>query len=609
MLNCDDLNNTIDTNQLLETDLVIIGGGPASYSIAREFAGGTVKVLVLESGVLTEQPPYIELNRNEKISEPRTAAQVERRTEFHGAQSQSWSNDVQPYGVRNRVLGGSSLTWAGKSAAFAPIDFEKRAWAPYSGWPFDRQSLPPFLDRAAELLNLGPNCYDEQLWELMSTKRIEPQLDKKVLRSFFWQFARSRIDMMDVTRFGAEFQRLEASNVRVLLNATVTHINTDPDTGAFDSLEVSTIEGRRAKVKAAAAVLAAGGIENPRLLLASNRIHAEGVGNKYDMVGRFLMDHAGARIGHFRLDDIGKINDRFGFYGVRGRERWHMYMHGLVLSDEIQAEEQLLNCALYMMQQRAMDDPWDAVKRLLKRRSERPLEDVRAILSNFDLLFTGVGNLVLSQRVIPKALKERAVNTMIHWFPNLVVREHLRRGLPHKIERLDIDAISEQRPDPDSRIMLSERRDRFGVPLPLVDWRIGLHERVSVIRLAHHLRDELQRVGLPAPVLEDWVAENRPEDGVFIDTAHPCGTTRMAEDPREGVVYPQCRVHGVERLYIAGGSVFPTSSHVNPTLMIMALAIRLADQIKADMGEKFKAAETVAQPGAARRLQPEHATE
>ena len=356
MFNCENLNN-IDTFQSLEADLVIIGSGPAGYSIAREFAGSKVKVLVLESGVLTEQPAYAELNRTEKIGEPRTVEQMERRNDFHGAQSPSWSNDVQPYGVRNRLLGGASLCWVGKSAAFAPIDFEKRNWVPHSGWPFTRQSLLPFLDRAAQLLNLGPNCYDERLWELMATKPIEPQLNKAKLRSFFWQFARSRTSKTDVTRFGEEFRRLHAANIRVLLNATVTHIDTHPETRVFESLEVSTIEGRTVKVKAAAAVLAAGGIENPRLLLASNRIHASGVGNEYDLVGRFLMDHPGARIGHFRLVDLDKINDRFGFYGVRGRERWHMYMHGLVLSDEIQAKERLLNCALYVISQRAIDDP------------------------------------------------------------------------------------------------------------------------------------------------------------------------------------------------------------------------------------------------------------
>ena len=89
MLNCENLNE-IDISESLEADLVIIGSGPAGYSIAREFAGSKVTVLVLESGVLTEQPAYAELNRTEKIGEPRTAEQLERRNDFHGDQSSSW---------------------------------------------------------------------------------------------------------------------------------------------------------------------------------------------------------------------------------------------------------------------------------------------------------------------------------------------------------------------------------------------------------------------------------------------------------------------------------------------------------------------------------------
>jgi choline dehydrogenase-like flavoprotein len=62
--------------------------------------------------------------------------------------------------------------------------------------------------------------------------------------------------------------------------------------------------------------------------------------------------------------------------------------------------------------------------------------------------------------------------------------------------------------------------------------------------------------------------------------AHTLGATRMSDDPRSGVVDKNCQVHGVHGLYIAGGSTFPTSGHANPTLMILSLAIRLADTIK-----------------------------
>jgi choline dehydrogenase-like flavoprotein len=83
--------------------------------------------------------------------------------------------------------------------------------------------------------------------------------------------------------------------------------------------------------------------------------------------------------------------------------------------------------------------------------------------------------------------------------------------------------------------------------------------------------------------LDDWVIDERHDDGIFIDSAHTAGTTRMSDDPKQGVVDSNCRVHGVAGLYVAGASVFPTSGHANPTLMIVSLAIRLADRIKLDL--------------------------
>jgi choline dehydrogenase-like flavoprotein len=121
------------------------------------------------------------------------------------------------------------------------------------------------------------------------------------------------------------------------------------------------------------------------------------------------------------------------------------------------------------------------------------------------------------------------------------------------------------------------------VPIARVNWRNDDEARRSLVRLGHLLATELPRVDLPAPLLEEWVAKERPQDAVIIDMGHTVGTTRMSNDPKVGVVDSNCQVHSVKALYVAGASVFPTSGHANPTLMILALAIRLADRIKADL--------------------------
>src|SRR3984893_17363426 len=279
--------SSLGTDAAIDTDLVIIGGGPAGLTIAREFFGTSTRVLIVESGQLAEHPQFTDLNAVESIGEPKGEA-ARRRIECHGPHSPSWSNESQSYGVRCRVLGGSSHAWTGKSAAFDHVDFAAREWVPYSGWPFGLETLGPYLDRAAEVLNLGPNCYDDRLWELMRVAPPQPQIDPSLLKSFFWQFARSRSDKMDFMRCGPEFVAFDAPNVRVLLNATVTRIDTDEVGVSFRGLEVSTIDGVRSSVRAKAAVLAASGIENPRLLLVSNGVHSNGLGNQNDTVGRFL---------------------------------------------------------------------------------------------------------------------------------------------------------------------------------------------------------------------------------------------------------------------------------------------------------------------------------
>jgi choline dehydrogenase-like flavoprotein len=312
-------------------------------------------------------------------------------------------------------------------------------------------------------------------------------------------------------------------------------------------------------------------------------LHKGGIGNEHNVVGRFLLDHPSARIAHFDAHVAPTIINRFGFYGVPYRGRSHMYMHGLALPRSVQENEGLLNSALYMMEERAPDDPFEAIKRLLRRRSDAPAADFRAVMKSPGLVAKGIGMKAIQGNKMPEWLKTSVINAAIRINPNFVAREHLDRGLPHKLLGVTVEGISEQRPDPGSRVTLSETRDPFGVPRAKVDWKIDRESRRSLARLGQLMWAEFSRAGLPMPALERWVADESLDDAAVIDMAHTMGTTRMSEDPRHGVVDSNCRVHGVAGLYVAGSSVFPTGGHANPTLMILALAIRLADHMKSSM--------------------------
>ncbi|HUO22076.1 MAG TPA: GMC family oxidoreductase [Caulobacteraceae bacterium] len=561
-----DLVDNLGPEPVVPADIVIVGGGPAGLTIARECAAEGRRVLVLESGALKEDEAHEALNRVESVGAPHDAAQIAKRRVYHSINTQLWTHDVQPFGVRCRALGGSTNAWAGKSAPFSAIDYEKRDWVELSGWPITGEEIAPYVLRAITALDLCPADPKERF-------RSDD------LYSFFWQFARSRVNHVDAMRFGEEFQRERHLDVQVLLDATVTRVSLSKDGARFAGLDVASTSGRRIRVEAPLCVLAASSIENTRLLMASNDVLPEGIGNGSGQLGRYLMDHVGCEIAEVAEADFARVWRRFGFVTVGHGAKSHLFMHGLALTPQAQAREKLMHAALYFVPLLADDDPWPAVKRLLTRKSSNMLADVMCLVRGARYLFAGVGMQLLARPAFPAAIRKLIVNLAIRFNPNFVAEEFLAQGLPRKIKGVGVEAICEQAPNPESRIALSDTVDGFGVPLARVDWRINPIERDTLIRLAKLAQQALADAGLGQLNLADWVADEAPERAVIIDMAHTMGATRMSLSPQDGVVDTDCQVHGVSGLYVAGGSVFPTCGHANPTLMIVALAIRLADHL------------------------------
>jgi choline dehydrogenase-like flavoprotein len=310
------------------------------------------------------------------------------------------------------------------------------------------------------------------------------------------------------------------------------------------------MDGQRRTIAAPIVVLCAGAIENARILLSSNQIVNVGLGNGRDLVGRFLMDHMRGPVASFELKGSEQLQKRFGHYRVRDKEGGHVFSHGIRPTPEVQRREGLLNCALWLEGNITADDPWNAMKRLL-RGNINIRNDIAAVAGNFGLLARGLNDYFLE-----------------------------RRGLPRKIDRLSLVCMSEQQPDPDSRVTLAETCDQFGLRKARVDWRINQSEQRTFQRAARLAVEAFSRAGLPRPRLEPWVQRKEPFPEDFRDVAHPIGTTRMGDDPTTSVVSSTCEVHGISGLYVAGSSVFPTGGHANPTLTIVAMALRLADTIK-----------------------------
>ena len=437
---------------------------------------------------------------------------------------------------RARTFGGTGTVWTGQCIRLDEHDFEVRDWVPDSGWPFSAADLEPHYARAGAWMGIPADAYDDEAWRRFGL--TPPPFDPAELtnRSSVYPPARDvgATALHDVTA---------STDVRVLLHATAARVLTG-DGRQATGVEFHSLGGRVGHVRAGTVVLCAGGIENARLLLLS------GLGNDHDVVGRYFQEHP-----TFWVDvatDRPDVLQRFYAFLGRGRIR---YTPKLVLSPTAQRRERLLNAVATPVYDR-VDSPGVLAARALSR--------------------------AVQERRRPEGLDRRQLRAALVELPR-VVRAGLRRflrGLPSAdpVERVRLKVLLEQAPHRDSRITLSDRTDALGLRRVDVDWRLTDLERRTARHFTHAVDAELRRTGIGRLTGTEWLDDDTWTTG-FEDAYHPMGTTRMSVDPATGVVDADCRVHGVPGLYVCGSSVFPTSGYANPTLTIVALALRLADHL------------------------------
>jgi choline dehydrogenase-like flavoprotein len=521
------------TETRLDCDVCIVGSGPAGLAIAQELSASACKVLLIESGDVRQSAEVTALDRVENVGAPRVPDSSR---------------------VRSRGFGGTSNVWNGRCVPLSPLDLAERSWVPLSGWPLTHAQLQPYFARAARYLGLWPVDYDAALEASLPVGL--PPLSESLARDLArccWQFSVDEANPSVPTQSAGALLARGAGhgNLQVLLQATATHIEVDGN-AQLQWLEIRSLTGRSARVHCKQLVLCAGGIETPRLLLSSRSTMPTGLGNQHDMLGRCFMDHPRCAVGHFDLGAGPQLRPPFMLQRVDAEGRPRYFIRGLALTPDCQQREQLLNCAGWIDARVAPDDPWDAIKRLARRQSQTRFADAYSIVSQ--------------PRLTAAELYRRFVE---------------RRPVLYKTDALTLFCDVEQMPNLDSRLGLSEERDVLGVPLARIDWRFGHAEQRTVQRFGQLAKRAFVSMGLPELRLTECVRTGAFQPGDFMDVAHPAGATRMASDPRRGVVDEQGQVHGVSGVFVAGTSVFPTLGHANPTLTLMALALRLADHIKA----------------------------
>jgi choline dehydrogenase-like flavoprotein len=510
--------------QHLRTDLCVVGAGPAGICLAREFLGGSVRVCVLEAGGRTVERRRQRQSRGQSVGYPLHLLDRSRVRAFGGA-SRHWPPDE---GMAGRPLD--------------PIDFEAREGIAWSGWPFDRAHLDPWYARAQAACQLGPFDYRAATWGGPDSGPL-PALDGVELETTVFQHG--------ATSFEGRLDELAASaNVTLVLHARVVGLATGADPGRVDRVEVARDDGSRLWVVPRVVVLATGGIENPRLLLLSGRDRRGGLGNDHDLVGRCFAERLSARTGYVAGASPALVRQA-AFYEVHP-VRGTRVQGALRLTDAVQRRRQLRNCAFFLLA-RPAPMTGEAVRSLatmVKGRVRRPLPGgLGAHLRNLATGLPDLGALAAAR------LRRRAADGEV-----LVLR-----------------AQAEQAPNLGSRVTLGSRRDDLGLPVARVDWRVSDDDRASIRASQQVLDATLAAAGLGRVALP--LGDEDPP-ALFEGNFHHLGTTRIHPDPARGVVDADCRVHGVANLYVAGSSVFPTFGCSNPTLTLVALALRLAGHLR-----------------------------
>ena len=281
----------------IDTDLCIVGSGPAGWTIAKELSGGALRILMLESGGLEREGPSDALNEIETVGAPLM-------------------------NLRERMLGGTSSVWHGRCIPLEDVDYEAREWVPRSGWPFGSEAVAPYLDRASEYLGAGA-CQPGYPRFVPPDASSCLDVDSALLHDVCWE------DTPPV-KFGHRIVVSKDANLRVLLHATVAHLNTDATGTRLESVEIASAPDQRTTVTARAAVLCAGGVENARIMLYSNRVHENGVGNVHDVVGRYFMDHPrdDELLVRFDVRDAARARRLFEPHRLRGVRGRHEVAYG-----------------------------------------------------------------------------------------------------------------------------------------------------------------------------------------------------------------------------------------------------------------------------------------
>src|SRR5271166_2837561 len=526
-------------------DVCVVGTGPVGMSLAMELERLGREVLLLEAGA-TEVDPEKAVERRATIVDPLRHAPMEIAV--------------------CRALGGTSWTWGGRCVAYDDVDFMARNFVPDSDWPIRHEEIEPWYKPACEYLLCGDDTF-----QMPFRRKLEAGLTVEFVERWATE---SRVILV-------HRQRLQTSErIKVFLNSTVIDLDLGQDGQSVQSVVVASPKGN-AFIKARQIILAAGGVETTRLLLAAQRRWPDHFAGAGGPLGRYYMGHISGKIASIALDDPGSIADYDFTLDTNGA----YYRRRFMLAPEVQLQNKLLNTAFWPDNPPFYDPGHGSgVLSAVFLALATPPVGRRLLSEGIRLAHTGPRPYPLGAHLANVVLgAPRAAEDMYTILRDRFIRKPKKPGFLVRNHggRYALHYHAEQVPNPDSRIVLTDDLDRYGVPRASIDLRFVDQDVRSVID-SHKLLDtalHTNKIGR----LEFWYPPEELDDRVMeqaTDGYHQVGTTRMGDNPRNSVVDRNLKVHGVDNLYVASSSVFPTTGQANSTLLAVALAMRLASRLR-----------------------------
>lgn len=500
----------LDNNTLIEGDICIIGAGAAGISIALEWMDTPYKVILLEGGGFDYD------QKVQQLYEAKTTGQK--------------YFPLMP--SRLHYFGGTTGHWGGFCATFDEIDFKKREWVAHSGWPFEKKELDPFYQRAYKVLELPADTFALDYYLQQDPELKTLPLNEEKVWSKIWQFS-------PPTRFGSRYKEeiVQSKNIHLYTFANVTNLSAEENMANIQELTVKNHAGKTHRVKAKQYIMACGAIQNARLLLASNKQAAQGIGNQYDTVGRFFMEHLEMKSAELWLSKALPVD----LYLYQPNET--KFRAELALSEKTQTEHKILNGTAQLI----------------------PLANSKFGMRKEN--WTGEAN--ASQAGLLYRIKRKLLKIKENSISN-IDRAYL------------LETRMEQSPNPNSRVSLDQELDSLGVPKSKLHWELTTLEKNTLRKMYEIIGREIGVSAIGRVKLLDYLQDENDASwpSFTIGGWHHIGTTKMNENPKLGVVDANCKVYGIANLFIAGSSCFPTAGSVNPTLTLVALSLRLSDHIK-----------------------------